>query len=158
MLFQLQPGMRFSPVGCEFNIHESTKSMWWRVFKQKLAENMAPTSLVAPPGRRPRCSEFRKGGQRPHSVAATSGRNWGLSLLGAAPGPGIRQRGQTELDLTLKLSPPAGRLSLEIEGVCRAQHSSVGGSITTHSNTRSSWPQHTPFPVLSRIVFIFSGE
>ena len=60
------------------------------------------------------------------SSGRVGSRSQGLSLLGAAPGPGITQRGRTEPDFTPEPSPPAGRLSLEIEGVCRAQRSSVG--------------------------------
>ena len=120
MLFQLQPGMSFNPVCCEFSVHESTIAMWWRVFKQKLTENMAVQRL----GPHPR--PLRDRGLSVLSSGRVGSRSQGLSVLGAAPGPGIRQRGRTELDFTPEPSPPAGRLSLEIEGVCRAQRSSVG--------------------------------
>ena len=128
MLFQLQPGMRFNPVGCEFSIHESTIAMWWRVFKQKRTENMAVQRLGPHPWPLP---------GRGLSVLSSGRVGSGLTVwlpraAGVRDSPGRRsgswdQAARTDRAGLHRRALPASRVTVPwTEGVCRAQRSSVG--------------------------------
>ena len=154
MLFQLQPGMRFNPVGCEFSVHESTIAMWWRVFKQKRTENMAVQRLGPHPWPLPgRGLSVLSSGRVGSGLTVWLPRAAGVrDSLSWAP---LRVLGSGSEDGQSRTSPPSPPRQ---PGDCpwnwgRVQGPALicGGSITSQDDTKSSRPQHTPFPVLSTL-------